>query len=154
MKQKIFRSLFYIFGFYVLILAGVQMSGSGNLGLTNGRLADPPESPNCVSSHADVSDIVHYIEPLAFSGSAESAAKAIQKVIDQWPRTKVITKEENYYHLVCTTFIFRFKDDLEIYVDKDNKEIHFRSASRIGYSDLGTNRKRVNILKETLKPLL
>ena len=99
MKQKIFRSLFYIFGFYVLILAGVQMSGSGNLGLTNGRLADPPESPNCVSSHADVNDTVHYIEPLSFSGSIESASEAIQKVIEQWPRTKIIKQEENYYHL-------------------------------------------------------
>ncbi|MCH2207826.1 MAG: DUF1499 domain-containing protein [Lentisphaerales bacterium] len=154
MKKVLYRLLGYTILFYVLILIGVSMAVPGNLGITKGRLADPPESPNCVSSHADSTDSVHYISPLVYEGTSEAAIEAIVKVIENWPRAKVITQEENYFHVVCTTLIFRFKDDLEIFVDQEQKKIHFRSASRVGYSDLGTNRKRVNKFKETLKQFL
>ncbi len=130
------------------------MAKPGNLGLSQGRLTKCPESPNCVSSHADLSDDVHYIDPLPYDGDLISVTQAIDQVIENWPRTKVLVREASYFHLACTTMIFRFTDDLEIYIDEQEKKIHFRSASRIGYSDLGTNRKRVTKFKNDLKKLL
>ena len=65
-------------------------------------------------------------------------------------RIKIIEETENYLYAECTSFLFRFTDDLEVYVDKESKLIHFRSASRVGHSDLGANRKRVEKLKELL----
>ena len=43
--------------------------------------------------------------------------------------------------------MFRFVDDLECRLDAENRVIHVRSASRVGYSDLGVNRKRVERLR-------
>ena len=62
------------------------MAQSGNLGLSQGRLANCPESPNCVSSHADMSDEVNYIDPLPYDGDLISVTQAIDKVIANWPR--------------------------------------------------------------------
>jgi uncharacterized protein (DUF1499 family) len=49
---------------------------------------------------------------------------------------------------VFTTRLFRFKDDVEFYIDADEGQVHFRSASRVGYSDMGANRKRYQAFKE------
>jgi uncharacterized protein (DUF1499 family) len=42
----------------------------------------------------------------------------------------------------------KFVDDLEIRIDSTQKVIHIRSASRVGYSDMGVNRKRTELLKK------
>ena len=55
----------------------------------------------------------------------------------------VVQEEENYLHAVATTPIMRFKDDLEFLIVTDKKKIQFRSASRLGKSDLGKNRARL-----------
>ncbi len=73
--------------------------------------------------------------------------------MSELPRTKIITESENYLHVECTSFLFRFVDDLEILLDDQQKLIHFRSASRVGYSDLGVNRQRVELIKEKLSQL-
>lgn len=56
----------------------------------------------------------------------------------------MIKDEKNYIHAVFKTGGMKFKDDAEFYFDERNKLIHFRSASRVGYSDIGLNRKRYN----------
>ena len=121
-----------------------------NLGLTNGKLAKCPRSPNCVSTFAKETDEKHYISPLSFKGSVKDTMDKVKEVLDTMSRTKIITETENYIHAECTTLIFRFVDDLEIYLEESTKLIHFRSASRVGHSDFGVNRKRVNKLKSKL----
>lgn len=54
----------------------------------------------------------------------------------------MLTVDSDYLHAVFTSRIFRFKDDLELRMDRENRIIHLRSASRTGYSDFGVNRKR------------
>lgn len=106
-------------------------------------LAPCPESPNCISSQAPVDDAQHYMAPLPYSGSVEEARQKLLAVIDAMPRTKVIADEGNYIHATFTSLIFRFVDDVEFVIDDSAKQIQFRSASRVGYGDMGANRKRM-----------
>ena len=63
-------------------------------------------------------------------------------------RAKIITDEGDYLYAEFTSLIFRFVDDVEFSFDDGNKLIHFRSASRLGYSDLGANRKRMEEIRK------
>ena len=116
-----------------------------NLGVTGGRLAAPPPSPNCVSSDCD--DDEHGIEPFAIDGSAAEAWAAICYAVAALPRTTTITRTDDYLHAECRSRIFRFVDDLELHLRADDGIIAVRSASRVGNSDLGVNRKRVDSLR-------
>ena len=70
------------------------------------------------------------------------------KIIDSLKRTKIITDTENYIHIEFRTALFKFVDDVEFFFNDSEKLIHFRSAARLGYSDMGVNRKRMeNITK-------
>tara|TARA_B100000212_G_scaffold237690_1_gene180927 strand:- start:155 stop:499 length:345 start_codon:yes stop_codon:yes gene_type:complete len=81
------------------------------------------------------------------------------KIASCLPRTDVLKKENNYWKGICRSLIFRFPDDLEILLIPEDKNINnlrgiiqVRSSSRIGQSDLGVNRKRVeNLLFELEK---
>lgn len=59
-----------------------------------------------------------------------------------------VQRADNAY--VATTFnsaVFGFVDDLEIRVADDEGVIHIRSASRVGYSDGGVNKERVEAFR-------
>ena len=64
----------------------------------------------------------------------------------RWPRCKIVTRQLNYLHLIFRTPVFRFIDDVEFFADEEARLLHFRSASRVGYSDLGVNRRRMKKL--------
>ena len=108
-----------------------------------------PDSPNCVSS-APGTDQPHFIEPLRYSGSLEEAKSQLLTIIHAMPRTRIIRDEPTYLRVECTSFLFRFIDDLEFWFDGQEPIIHVRSASRVGYSDLGVNRKRVETIRRRL----
>jgi uncharacterized protein (DUF1499 family) len=115
-----------------------------NLGVVDGRLAPCPESPNCVSTQAQ--DAIHRMEPISYNGSAEDAVTRIRAVISSRPRTKIVTEKGNYLHVEFVSALFRFVDDVEFLIDESNGKIDFRSASRVGYGDLGANRKRMKAI--------
>ena len=119
------------------------------IGITEGKLSPCPDSPNCVSSQSQ--DPSHFIEPLSYTDSQTEAKARLLKVMEAMPRTQVISNTENYIHAECTSLIFRFVDDVEFLFDHKKKLIHVRSASRIGYSDLGTNRKRIEALRQQFR---
>ena len=58
------------------------------------------------------------------------------------PGAVIEQQESDYLYAVFTSPLMRFKDDVEVYIDESSNLVHFRSASRVGYSDLGVNRKR------------
>ena len=120
-------------------------------GLHDGRLAACPSSPNCVCSQN--ADAAHAIAPLAFRGSAAAAMRALQQVLASQPRVRVITETPNYLHAEFRTPLCRFVDDVEFLVVESEHVIHVRSASRVGYSDLGTNRRRVEALRREFAAL-
>jgi uncharacterized protein (DUF1499 family) len=134
----------------VLIVGALAMmslfsSKPSNLGVTDGRLAPCPSSPNCVSTQA--TDAEHQMEPIPFTGTSDQAMQRIKDVIAKMPRTEIVTVEDNYLHAEFRSAIFRFVDDVEFMVDPEAQLIHFRSASRVGHSDLGVNRRRMEKLR-------
>ena len=64
-------------------------------------------------------------------------------VLTTLPRTKLVEEDEMYLHYEFTSLLLRFVDDVEFLFDDESKTVHFRSASRTGYSDLGVNRQRM-----------
>jgi uncharacterized protein (DUF1499 family) len=122
------------------------------LGISDGLLMMCPNTPNCVNSQA--ADEKHYIQPIQFIGTLQEAQSALLKLLKTWKRTKIIVAEDNYIRAEFTSMVFRFVDDVEFYLPSMETEktiIHVRSASRIGYSDFGVNRKRIEKIRNQLK---
>ena len=115
-----------------------------NLGVRDGQLVACPSSPNCVSSQA--TDPKHAIAPLTISGEPGVAMRRLKAVVEAMPRTQVIESRDDYLYVEFSTPLMGFVDDVELYCD--GKVIHVRSASRLGYSDLGVNRKRVEAIRQ------
>jgi uncharacterized protein (DUF1499 family) len=106
---------------------------------------DCPASPNCVSSQGP--DEGRRVAPLPFTGPAPDAMKRLTAIVRSLPRTAIITTTDSYLHAEFTSLFFRFIDDTEFLADDAAKVIHVRSASRLGYSDLGVNRKRIELIR-------
>jgi len=134
-----------LFPLLSMVLISCQSVRPANLGTHDGKLGPCPSSPNCVSSQS--SDDAHRISPLTYSGPAADAMKKLTVVIQTFPRTSVITVSDSYLYAEFTSTLFRFVDDVEFVIDDDAKVIHVRSASRLGTSDLGVNRKRVEEIR-------
>ena len=83
-------------------------------------------------------------------GNVNQVYDKLIKIASKIPRTTVLEQNNNYWHGVCRSFIFRFSDDLEILKLPETGVIQVRSASRIGVSDLGVNTNRVNNLYKKL----
>lgn len=127
-------------------LSGCAAARPSNLGVREGRLALCPESPNCVSSQS--TDAVHAVAPLIYTGTAADAFTALRNIIAGMKRAVIVEETATYLHVEVTSALFRFVDDVEFIVDDAEKKIHVRSASRIGYSDLGVNRRRVERIRQ------
>jgi uncharacterized protein (DUF1499 family) len=115
-------------------------------------LAHCPSSPNCVSTQAPDKD--HAIAPFRYRKSRAEAKEALKEVIRSLPRTKLVEEDESYLHYEFTSLLIRFVDDVEFLFDDEAKTIHFRSASRTGYGDLGVNRKRMEQVRALVDPRL
>ena len=115
------------------------------LGPHEGRLAACPDRPNCVSSFA--TDPQHAIEPLRFTGRGADAMRRLRTLLVNDFLATLITDEEAYLHVEYRTRWLRFVDDVEFLLDEPSHAIHVRSASRVGYSDLGKNRARLERLR-------
>jgi len=127
-------------------LSGCAAARPSNLGVRDGRLALCPESPNCVSSQS--TDVAHAVAPLIYTGTAADAVASLKQIIKGMKRAVVVEATATYLHIEFTSALFRFIDDVEFIVDDAEKKIHVRSASRIGYSDLGVNRRRVERISQ------
>ncbi len=110
------------------------------------KLKECPQSPNCVSSQS--TDDLHRIEPLRYSGTSKEAMASLVVLLNSMKRAKIVIQTENYLHIEFTSALCQFVDDVEFVIDAQEKVIHVRSASRVGYSDLGANRKRVEKIRE------
>jgi uncharacterized protein (DUF1499 family) len=119
-----------------------------NLGVQAGRLPACPGTPNCVCSQD--SDPEYTIAPLTYQSTPAAALAALKQIVETSERAQVISQTENYLYAEFTSKLMGFVDDVEFYLDPAAKVIHVRSASRLGKSDLGVNRKRVELIREKL----
>lgn len=83
---------------------------------------------------------------LTYSIPEDEVMAAIEEAVRSSARTKIVERKPLYIHAEFTTLVFRFVDDVELLLDPETHRIHFRSASRKGYSDLGVNRRRMEKL--------
>jgi uncharacterized protein (DUF1499 family) len=140
---RVFHALVVLSG--SILLAGCHGARPTTLGVRDGRLAPCPASPNCVSSQDP--DDAHHVDALTFTGAAATAMGRLAGILRSLPRASVVATTETYLHAEFRSAIFRFVDDVEFLADEDAGVIHIRSASRVGRSDLGVNRKRVETIR-------
>ncbi len=115
------------------------------LGVSGDQLAPCGSRPNCVSSQA--SDGEHAIAPLPRTGTATESLDRLAAIIEALPRTRIVTRTDSYLHAEFKSRLFGFVDDVEFYAPEGDEVVHFRSASRLGYSDLGANRARMEDIR-------
>ncbi|HUY88554.1 MAG TPA: DUF1499 domain-containing protein [Pirellulales bacterium] len=116
-----------------------------SLGAVDGRLADCPASPNCVATQSGRPS--QRMSPWPFEGSPQAAMERLKQIVSAMPRARIVAASESYLHAEFASALMHFVDDVEFLIDPAAKLIHFRSASRVGYSDLGANRRRMEDLR-------
>ncbi len=133
----------------LFVLGQMSQSGEAN-GLFETKLTKCPDKPNCICTEF-VADASHYIEPIGFSQSNTAEVLSRLKNSVREMGGSIQAETGNYLAATFSSSIFRFVDDLEIRIDKDLKIIHMRSASRVGHSDRGVNKKRIEQLKKLIR---
>ncbi len=131
-----------------LLISGCSGERPPHLGSVNSHLADCPLTPNCVSSFSK--DPEHQISLLQFASTPEQLIEDLKTILHETEEAHIITIGEHYIYAEFTSKVFRFVDDVEFLLDPQTQTLHFRSASRIGHSDLGVNRERIETLKAAL----
>jgi len=122
-----------------------NMSTPAHLGHQNGQLAAMPSKPNAVSSQTDISE--KQVAPLPYKGDAQQTKQALLTALTAMGGNKVEVQESHYIYSIFTTDLLRFHDDVELLLDDKTQQVHFRSQSRSGHSDLGVNRQRYEQFK-------
>ena len=147
----------------VLALLGIAAGRLGlltgkppaDLGVREGKLKSPSTRPNSVSSQAALWPghpqlASASIAPLAVAGDATSALARIRRLVEDTPGTRVVQADAGYLRAEYTTALMRYTDDVEFWFDAAAGVVQVRSASRIGYSDRGANRARIEALRARL----
>ncbi len=145
-NMKILTGVLGVIGAIAIYMLIKNNLAPNNLGVSNGKLAKMPNKPNAVSSQTEEKE--KKVEALDFKGNLKDSKNRVIKVIENYGNVKIIKNETNYMYVVFTTGIMKYHDDVEFYFDENKNLIQFRSASRIGYSDMGLNRERYNKLRE------
>ena len=85
--------------------------------------------------------------PLALESVAPGQAwQTLQKAIRD-SGGEIVELTDNYLAARYRTALLGFTDDVEARLAADQGVIHLRSASRVGYGDMGVNRKRVERIR-------
>jgi uncharacterized protein (DUF1499 family) len=128
----------------LVLLSGCFWASPDGIGLENGHLKSCPESPNCVSSREDGEQ---QIDPLKVTGSTDKTRERIISFLQDEYEATVLQRSDTYVHVTVSTTL-GFVDDLQFRLRPDRDIVHLRSASRVGQSDLGVNRARIQALRK------
>ena len=147
------RFLSIIFGLMITLSSSLVFTAPAwaAIGLNSGHLSSCPSSPNCVVSQDG--DQEHTIDPITYKSDRNQAKETLLKVLSVVPRTEVVDQTDDYIHTESTSRIFKFVDDAEFYFPEGQNIIHVRSASRVGESDLGVNRRRIEQIRLAMEDL-
>ena len=144
----------------LLVLLAGQMgllrgTAPANLGVRDGKLKAPSKTPNSVSSQADLwpehpQAAYARIAPLPLAGDGAATLARLQAIVQATPGAQAVTVEPGYLYATFTTPLMKYTDDVEFLLDATAGVVHVRSASRIGRSDLGANRQRIEAIRAQL----
>lgn len=134
----------------------LQGRAPDNLGVHQGRLRPPAATPNSVSSQATLyanhpMRAYAQIAPLALAGSGPATIAKIKAIVEAMLGAAVVKSERGYLYVRFTTRWLRFVDDAEFWFDPATNVIQLRSASRVGRSDFGVNRGRIERIRRRLE---
>ncbi|VAW56062.1 hypothetical protein MNBD_GAMMA07-2704 [hydrothermal vent metagenome] len=119
-----------------------------DLGIYNNTFSHCPVTPNCISS--DATDKKHKIDFLKLNAEYKNNWQAIHNAVNTLSNTKIVTFNETYIHAECSSTVFGFVDDLQLHLRENGENIAIKSAARLGHSDFGVNKKRIEKLREQL----
>jgi uncharacterized protein (DUF1499 family) len=117
--------------------------------LAGGRLPPCPSSPNCVSS--DDTSARHRVEPFRLRGDPAPAWAALGVVLRAMPRTTIVRAGADRLEAECRSRLLGFVDDVVFELRPADGVIAVRSAARLGWGDLGVNRRRVETIRARLR---
>jgi len=140
--------LFSSFIIYFFIL-GHHSKSKHSPGLIDGHLLKCPNTPNCFNT--EIKDHTgHYISPIKVAAKTSNSLSILKDIVRNMGAI-ILVENENYFSATFSSSFFGFVDDLEIRMDTENSVIHIRSASRVGRSDMGVNKKRIILIKKSYK---
>lgn len=131
---------------FTSLLAGCSGSIPTDIGVIEGKLALCPDTPNCVSS--DDSSEEHFIKVIQVN--APDTFQRLQNYLGKQNNINLVTSSDSYIHAEARSTLLGFVDDVEFNLRPKSKSIAVRSASRLGYSDMGVNRKRIEEIRKVL----
>ena len=118
------------------------------LGVTDSRLAPCPLTSTCVSSDEDGA---RFVEPFRLATEPDEAWRSLERALTGAARVRTITRNPDYLHAEATSLVFRFVDDMEFHLRREDSVVAVRSASRLGSYDFGVNRRRIERLRDELR---
>lgn len=132
----------------LLLMVGCAGQAPRDLGLINGSELRPcPDKPNCIQTYQP-NDKEHFQLPLSIKTDQTETAAAIRSAIAHTGGTviteKALIPSGLYLHAEYESDWLKFVDDVEVLIT--GSTLHIRSASRLGYSDLGANKERYDAI--------
>ncbi len=115
------------------------------IGLTPTGLRPCPNRPNCVTSQNGTDE--QTLPPLTYSSDRATAYAKIKRIVLDQDNATIVEENSDYLHAKFQTKFMGFVDDMEFWFPSGQSIIHLRSASRLGYSDFGVNRKRAEHIR-------
>lgn len=146
--MKIFKILLILIILIIIYVIYSNNTVNNNIGLENNKFKKLKDSPNGVSTQSNFKD--KYVEPIKYNKDLNIVKKYIKENIKKIGNVKLIEEKDKYMHFIFISNFFHFKDDFEIYFDRNKNLIHIKSQSRVGYSDLGVNKERYEKFKKLL----
>jgi uncharacterized protein (DUF1499 family) len=133
-------------------LAKLSKTIRTNIGITHGKLRQCPNTPNCVCTQYP-EDKHHFITPIKYEEdhSISQVMQLLLKYVDGERYLEIVKQTDTYLHCEAASPTMGFRDDLEFLIDEESCLIHVRSAARVGTSDLGANRNRVELVRNFFK---
>lgn len=140
------RSLVVLF---LTVAVGCAGTVPDTLGVqTAGGLGRCLDRPNCVSSVDE--RLSHNVAPLQLVGDPAVGWAQLRRSVEALPGTVVVTSDDRYLHAESTSSLMGYVDDLELLLDPSTGRVDVRSASRVGYGDMGVNAARVDTLRDSM----
>lgn len=134
------------------LLSFLTKKKPATVGVIGGRLqvCDPDRS-NCVCSqypHSWRDPGPHHVPAFTYEGDPGDAMTRVLAVLMQQPGCQIVVSQPDYIHAEFSVGKLGLVDDVEFLLSPQERSIHVRSASRLGVTDFGVNRARVETLRE------